>query len=751
VRDIGLGQIPLTSSTLTVPGEPNTPRQDSQKAATAEQQAAGAPPNPQRRDIISLSSATAPAAYDARDTYQGQTACKAFDVLDQGGCGACYAFAAASAFSARMCRAFPGSLGNVVVSPQQLVDCTTGCAGGNEFVALQSLVYRPNVEAWCDPYSGTQGTCGSVCGTGNAYAAVPGTVRVVGGAGAAGVLQMQLELLRGGPGVVSFLAMSDFWYYGGGVYVPSSGATVVGGHAVSLVGWGVDSGVPYWVCQNSWGPGFGEGGYFRILRGADACAIESRSGLVVATPAPPAFSVCPNATCASGSVTLRDCTCRCDNGLAGPTCSDCPLVCRNGGARDAACTVCTCPLGFSGPQCEGGYATASPLAFCDADASSATLTWTYSFSPAAPAPTQTSFVGVYPLDATSPSQALSQAAVCGSAYPAYNSSANGGLCPATGTVSLVRPTAAGQYKVVAVPWSPGGSSDAQGYYPPLQDSAIIARITVLPSADCTVASLAAAFAANDPSAEVSAALSGEAWTLAVMQVRLDASQQMVQALQMELPASLAITGLPVAASPLPRLWLGTPQQLCYTIPPSANVNPKGLVLFAGDASGGLTSYYVNALGAGALPAAGQACVNITVSSGVPPGRYTVVLQDSTTQNPMATVSFDAGLGTVAFASVYPYATYIAMTIRWKVGAAHASPRDIVRLFNSAGTVVFWAYTSCNCQTAPGAAAVPSGTVSVVVQKAGAVPGGYTPRLYPGGGSMAAQTLASSFPWTAFGY
>ncbi len=47
-------------------------------------------------------------------------------------------------------------------------------------------------------------------------------------------------------------------------------------HAVMLVAWGQDNrGQQYWKIQNSWGQGWGEQGYFRVVRGQNFCGIES--------------------------------------------------------------------------------------------------------------------------------------------------------------------------------------------------------------------------------------------------------------------------------------------------------------------------------------------------------------------------------------------------------------------------------------------------------------------------------------------
>jgi hypothetical protein len=44
-------------------------------------------------------------------------------------------------------------------------------------------------------------------------------------------------------------------------------------HAALLTGYGVEKGKPYWRLKNSWGRDHGEHGYFRLIRGKNACGI----------------------------------------------------------------------------------------------------------------------------------------------------------------------------------------------------------------------------------------------------------------------------------------------------------------------------------------------------------------------------------------------------------------------------------------------------------------------------------------------
>lgn len=86
-----------------------------------------------------------------------------------------------------------------------------------------------------------------------------------------------MRALMQGPLDVTFIVYKDFYQYQPGqVYRHQSGA-FDGLHSVKLIGWGQASdGTPYWTVQNSWGPSWGDNGYFKIVRGQDECMIESQ-------------------------------------------------------------------------------------------------------------------------------------------------------------------------------------------------------------------------------------------------------------------------------------------------------------------------------------------------------------------------------------------------------------------------------------------------------------------------------------------
>lgn len=96
------------------------------------------------------------------------------------------------------------------------------------------------------------------------------------------------ELKENGPIVVSFEPDYNFMMYKSGIYHSIDEKTWISkrmpkpewekvDHSVLLVGWGEDdqTNEKFWIIQNTWGPNWGEEGFFRMKRGVDEFGIES--------------------------------------------------------------------------------------------------------------------------------------------------------------------------------------------------------------------------------------------------------------------------------------------------------------------------------------------------------------------------------------------------------------------------------------------------------------------------------------------
>jgi KDEL-tailed cysteine endopeptidase len=195
-------------------------------------------------------------------------------VKDQGQCGSCWSFSTTGALEGAY---FLKSGKLVSFSEQQLVDCDStdsGCNGGwmdNAFTWVQA--HGLTTEA-SYPYTATQGTCQvkpAVLGVG----VVQGFVDVPSGDENA----LQVAVAQAPVSVAIQANQLAFQFYSSGVLTGTCGRRL--DHGVLAVGYGVDNGTPYWKVKNSWGTGWGEGGYVRIQRGVDKCGIADAASYPV--------------------------------------------------------------------------------------------------------------------------------------------------------------------------------------------------------------------------------------------------------------------------------------------------------------------------------------------------------------------------------------------------------------------------------------------------------------------------------------
>jgi len=264
------------------------------------------------------SNITLPESFDAATNWP---TCGAVisDIRDQSMCGCCWAFGAAEAASDRLCIATGGKIA-VALSAQETCFCASddGCSGGDletpwSYIKNTGVVTGDQYHndgpfgklGLCSAFSlphchhhGPQGQdpypaegapgcpqqsspqCPTQCDASSTASyndfkqdryTFDGQVLSV-DSNADAIAE---EIMTNGPVEAAFTVFSDFENYVSGIYHATSQESV-GGHAIKLVGWGVENGVKYWKVQNSWNPFWGEKGYFRIRRGVDECGIEDQ-------------------------------------------------------------------------------------------------------------------------------------------------------------------------------------------------------------------------------------------------------------------------------------------------------------------------------------------------------------------------------------------------------------------------------------------------------------------------------------------
>jgi cathepsin B len=265
------------------------------------------------KTLFQTQSSAIPESFDAREAWP-QCASVIGRVRDQSNCGSCWAFGSTEAYNDRYCIA-TGDATTIMSAEDTLACCSgptcgfsKGCNGGQPSGAWKMFTKNGvstggdwadmNTGKTCKPYSmqscahhvtppaGMVGCetlpsystpkCASTCSDAgykaHAYSADKHKAKT--SYSVKTVENMQKELMEKGTLSVSLTVYEDFEAYSSGVYRHVTGKNL-GGHAIKMIGWGVENGTPYWLCVNSWNPSWGLNGYFKILRGSDECGIES--------------------------------------------------------------------------------------------------------------------------------------------------------------------------------------------------------------------------------------------------------------------------------------------------------------------------------------------------------------------------------------------------------------------------------------------------------------------------------------------
>jgi hypothetical protein len=481
--------------------------------------------------------------------------------------------------------------------------------------------------------------------------------------------------------------------------------------------------------QNSWGDTWGDGGFFKMKRGADECGLES-NGMQSAKPR--LGTSCP-AACHNGGIQSADCSCACPAGTSGEHCEVNSLHCGSG-LPDLTGKFCVCPTGFTGKFCQNTV-TVSHVAVCDTtpEANWPLISWDFSAesSLAPPAgsrivllPAATSNLNEAPADSVLwypelPTDEL----VKGKFQVPHMALANGAYA-----VYLIRSLGLNEF------------GEDKGYPGIIDTSSILSYLHVVP---CS--SVAESNAALSASAQLKHKLDTLKTSMITKQIamdkRLDAADAARKAISQAPPPLTPSVFLPTS-SYFAKLngkyivYSSTPSyRVCYEVDATVNIPHKILAV----RPRGQTSTYPSTY-TPLLPDS-SACAQMIATNRFPLGDYDVALLPAGPDGkpdgapPLAASIPIQVISALAQATGYSFKSGVMkLNVQWDVSLPFFN--DYVGIYNSKGTVLAWVYTASKSQQLPQSLSASSSksTFSFTVRKSSVAVAGdsWTVRFYPAG-------------------
>jgi len=263
-----------------------------------------------------------PKNFDAREKWPF---CESIHrVPNQGGCGSCYAVAATSVISDRICIKSKGK-NQPFISSQDLISCCKDCGGchGTVWALLSFNHWRDHGIVSGGAYGSFEGcvpykhspNCGSPCSIDiyskkdhsnmqcrkqcqplyskhyedDLYKAKSVYWVKVNKVTIGNIEQLQpvsnitnvdsetlikREVLMNGPVLACFVVYEEFQHYKSGIYESQTSplSKDLYGHCAKLIGWGEENGTKYWTYMNTWGREFGLNGFFKTSEAPEEVA-----------------------------------------------------------------------------------------------------------------------------------------------------------------------------------------------------------------------------------------------------------------------------------------------------------------------------------------------------------------------------------------------------------------------------------------------------------------------------------------------